>query len=337
MGRKTKPKQASSPDSKEEAIDDLFEQTKTDNPFLTLPPELTGKIGVLSSTPDLMVISYDFLAGFEYQIPSMLAATKEIVGEERVKNVLKSLLPKASSKEQLRALILDQRQRAKDIYGGSEFIKKITSEKKSFVSESVVNEIEMWIQAKQDESLVQFAETMFMYPKFKELENLDAAGVRKWLKENQAELPKIKKLVISNPKLFSCLPSEIGMFTDLKELKIDGTNLKTLPPEIKNLKELESLQISNSPNISLPFYLADLPKIRILQLDANNLETFPQVIFELHGLTALNLNQNQLAAIPKDLEKLKNLNTLFLSDNSIKNVASYHFQHGKFNVFGFVK
>lgn len=65
------------------------------------------------------------------------------------------------------------------------------------------------------------------------------------------------------------LPEKIGMFKKLKELILNGNNLRTLPPTITELKELEILDISMNTGLSIETEiekLKQLPKLRILKI-----------------------------------------------------------------------
>ena len=340
VGRKAKPKPSDG--KEEESIDKLFEQTaeqktqpvqkelkaskaetSSTNSAPNLPRELWGEIYELSSPfPKFGEVSKEFLKGFEFQISAWLAPIKKIIGDERVQLILKNLPPKADSKDELKALLLDQRQRAKDIYGGSELLEKLASEHKSLMSVSVVNEIEQWIQTKQDENLILLVHDLiasyaFLYPKFDELKNLDAESMRKWMEKNPSELNRIDIFSTSRNTKYSYLPAEIGLFTNLKYLTILQSDLRTLPPEIVKLEKLQNLAIFQSPHLSIPSYLADLPKLSGVNLSRNNFQTIPSVIFALSELKSLILNSNEIVVFPTDINKLEKLEWLDLSNNKI--------------------
>lgn len=65
------------------------------------------------------------------------------------------------------------------------------------------------------------------------------------------------------------LPEKIGIFKKLKELILNGNNLRRLPQSITELKELEILDISMNKELSIEAEiekLKQLPKLRILKI-----------------------------------------------------------------------
>ena len=277
-----------------------------------LPDEVLGNIVELSSFPT--VISKLFLKAFHFQVPSLLKTAKKIIGNERVQFVLQKLPSRAESYDQFKALLLDQRQRLKNINGGAEFLEKLAAER-SLLSRFVVYEIEKWIQPKLDESLVQLASVIIgkyttgnpyftFHLKFKELELLDADSIRIWMKDHREDLNVIDKIESENTP-FSCLPPEIGMMNSIKSIQLIASKLITFAPEIKSLTNLESIFFTNHSKISLPRYLTELPKLSILTLSYCKLERVPKIIFKLSHLKRINLSHNEITFIPKKFEELK--------------------------------
>ena len=326
--------------AEEETIDALFEnitqektpskqqtrqeaEIETNDYFSDLPPELLAKIGKESGNTQMHVTAKKFMDGFDYQIPSLLKGVKDAIGEERAQKIIKKL---PEPRAQLKALIVDQRERLKGIVGGPEFLDKLALEHPTLLSEKVVGIIEKWIQKKQDRSLTKFVTNIInnnasSFPKLNELKNLDANEIRAWMKENPVEINNIKQIVISDKTLDS-LPPEIGLFSEVTKLTLMDTNLKSLPSEIANMKNLEALIIIGTPTMSLPSHLVEIPKLTKLYLNSNKFEAIPSVVFKLANLQVLHFNNNNLTKIPQDIYNLKNLDSVNFDNNKISAVDS---------------
>jgi Leucine-rich repeat (LRR) protein len=57
---------------------------------------------------------------------------------------------------------------------------------------------------------------------------------------------------------------EVGQFTWLESLNLQGNKLKELPKWIGNLRNIEELLLSENPLIRIPENLNDLPKLNYL-------------------------------------------------------------------------
>jgi len=141
------------------------------------------------------------------------------------------------------------------------------------------------------------------------------------------------------------LPAEICNLTNLIEINLDGTHLKSLPSEIGNLTNLELLDIAYNPIAELPPTIAKLHNLKSLILDGiyfpifpleigkltaleklsyrsygeeNKVLTFfPPEIFNLINLQYLDLYEHKFKSLPNEIGNLKNLKILILDSNQL--------------------
>ncbi|MDI7163552.1 leucine-rich repeat domain-containing protein [Leptospira santarosai] len=102
----------------------------------------------------------------------------------------------------------------------------------------------------------------------------------------------VLKMKGTERKKLVTLSREIVRFQNLKELDLEGNQLKEFPKEIGNLKNLRKLDLSENP-----------------------LMFFPKEITNLESLEELNISGTELTIIPKEIGNLKNLKLLHLSKN----------------------
>ena len=113
----------------------------------------------------------------------------------------------------------------------------------------------------------------------------------------------------------SILPPEIGLLTELKELKLTSNRLTNLPPEIGNLSKLENFELGASLISHLPPEIGKLTNLKKIKLYKNQLISLPPEIGNLTKLEKLDLKHNKLAHLPPEFEKLTELKDLKLSMN----------------------
>ncbi|XP_078694333.1 uncharacterized protein LOC144923569 [Branchiostoma floridae x Branchiostoma belcheri] len=112
---------------------------------------------------------------------------------------------------------------------------------------------------------------------------------------------------------------EIGQFTQLEEVKIDGINLDDA--SLSNLfrcTSIRSLTLSNCRLESIPTSLANLEGLQTLDLSHNNLTTMPTGLFRsLPCLNRLNLSHNKIPEI-RDVAGAQALHKFDVSFNEIE-------------------
>ena len=113
------------------------------------------------------------------------------------------------------------------------------------------------------------------------------------------------------------LPKTIGNLANLRELKLDTNDLRTLPDEIGRLHHLERLSLSNNLLNDLPQSLSDLKNLKCLHLANNLFERMPDCIFETN-LTSLDFTSNKLKKLDRNLIDISStLKILSVYDNLI--------------------
>ena len=101
-----------------------------------------------------------------------------------------------------------------------------------------------------------------------------------------------------NNLLLSSLPPEIGLLTELRELRLDWNKLTSLPPEIGQLSQLKKLALNWNQIDQLPAEFSRLTALEILDLGSNRLNHLPAELENLTALRELSLSRNQLSALP---------------------------------------
>ncbi|MBS0652168.1 MAG: leucine-rich repeat domain-containing protein [Verrucomicrobia bacterium] len=143
-----------------------------------------------------------------------------------------------------------------------------------------------------------------------------ANEIRAWLNDpaNAERINKVQSLDLSNLEL-EVLPSEIGIFTQLKTLNLQNNRLFTLPPQIKGLVQLAHLDLSHNRLESLPPQIESLVELKYLNLDHNELRTLPPEIGRLIRLVQLYIDHNKLDSWPPEFGNLAGLHWLLYSNN----------------------
>lgn len=147
---------------------------------------------------------------------------------------------------------------------------------------------------------------------------------------------------------FHEIPSEIGLFTNLKVLKLVYNELVNLPEEIDKLTHLQTLHASHNkicvltPKInglinlteldlshnfidSLPNEIDNLTNIRNLILRHNHIYTLSIGIGQLTSLKDLDISENNIAELTDCMGNLTNLKTLSAGKNVIENISKSFF------------
>src|SRR5690606_51136 len=89
--------------------------------------------------------------------------------------------------------------------------------------------------------------------------------------------PDVTKINLSYSFMDS-LPEEIGIYSELRVLRLFRNRFVTLPEEIGNLKKLEILVLSSNNLEKLPASIGNLTNVNELSLQYNNLRSLPAEI-----------------------------------------------------------
>ena len=132
-------------------------------------------------------------------------------------------------------------------------------------------------------------------------------------------LRNLKNLNLSGNDL-STVPHEIYLLQKLEKLNLERNDLKTLPETLCNLENLKELCLNNNLLINLPVNLGNLNNLRKLHLQGNCIGSLPDSICRLLSLEVLNLFRNDLTTLPENFGALLTLRKLILSKNNLPNL-----------------
>ncbi len=118
------------------------------------------------------------------------------------------------------------------------------------------------------------------------------------------------------------IPASIGNLTALKELYLEGNDLKILPDTIGNLHTLEHLSLDFNLIDLLPNNFRNLTSLRYLSLCENCLREFSLVICDLQSIEELDLISCSIVSLPPEIGKLKSLQILHLEENNLNSLPA---------------
>lgn len=113
------------------------------------------------------------------------------------------------------------------------------------------------------------------------------------------------------------LPPDIEKLTNLEELSISRTNLRTFPLSLTKFPHLRKLDLSRNQIASIPAEINNLTSLETLFLNDNQIASIPSEIGSLTKLSIIQLSRNNISFIPTEIGKLTNLNYLYLEDNNL--------------------
>lgn len=160
-------------------------------------------------------------------------------------------------------------------------------------------------------------------------------GVDRWYNDSSVEgdketaraevirafLNQSNTLNLGNLRL-TCLPPEIGCLTNVKNLYVQGNQLKALPQEMARLPHLEQLYLRGNPLRQLSDWVGDFEKLGWLDLSSTQLELFPPAIARLKELIVLRVNSNGIESLPDEIGNLTKLRSLEASDNALSRLPN---------------
>ncbi|OSY88613.1 hypothetical protein WH52_02730, partial [Tenacibaculum holothuriorum] len=121
---------------------------------------------------------------------------------------------------------------------------------------------------------------------------------------------RVTEMHISNRNIGGNMPTEIGVFTELKHLFLPSYGLQSIAAEIGNANKLEELYLNNNSINSVPTEVYGLTNLRILNLSNNQIPTLQNGLGDLTNLEELYFNNTQVDVIPTTIGNLKKLETL---------------------------
>ena len=128
---------------------------------------------------------------------------------------------------------------------------------------------------------------------------------------------KVEVLILEKNDIIRLSEQSI-IFSNLKVIRINYTNLDTFPVFIREYKTLVELDLSNNKIKSIPHWIVELEYLESINLENNRLDSINLSTFKLINLRKLDLNNNQISLIPSQIEGLKQLEILNLESNKLK-------------------
>lgn len=129
----------------------------------------------------------------------------------------------------------------------------------------------------------------------------------------------LRSLDLSENK-FVELPSEIGLFLNLKTLTVNKNRLISLPDELGNLIKLETLSAVGNRLTIIPSSVSALSKLKQVYLSDNLIKEFPLMFCGLKHLDVIDLSKNKITEVPKGVGSLS-VTELNLNQNQIAVVS----------------
>lgn len=127
---------------------------------------------------------------------------------------------------------------------------------------------------------------------------------------------RLKELKVNGINL-KRIESRIVKLMWLVVLDLSGNSLTTWPKSFSGLVDLRELNLSNNQFSKVPvsFFLTVSKNLQLLDLSNNQLSMVPYVISRLARIATLNLSNNQLKRLPSTISSLTNLKILELVGN----------------------
>lgn len=120
----------------------------------------------------------------------------------------------------------------------------------------------------------------------------------------------------------SRLHPSLGSLTFLRELMLEGNQLRTLPTNLGSIRELDVLDLKGNPLGSVPDALRDMDSLRILELDSCGLDSLPGWIGDLDRIWYLGVGNNRLQTLPPSFERLRRLGILSIFNNRLRTLPT---------------
>jgi Leucine-rich repeat (LRR) protein/GTPase SAR1 family protein len=133
------------------------------------------------------------------------------------------------------------------------------------------------------------------------------------------ELTNLRDLWLNGNDL-KVLSPKIGQLSNLRDLGLGQNKLNDLPSEIGKLQALERLVLNRNTISNLPPEFSNLQSLRILDLNDNPVSKFPDVIFHFPNLKVLIISRTGLSGELVGIRSLTQLQKLDISGNSFANL-----------------
>ncbi|KAG7349951.1 small GTP-binding domain protein [Nitzschia inconspicua] len=125
-------------------------------------------------------------------------------------------------------------------------------------------------------------------------------------------IPNLRILQLESMPRLRCLPSNLGSFTKLQQLKLRGLSINALPNSLSSLGEsLEAMVITDCETLrNLPDGFGQLYNLQHLRTCGTPIQHLPANFGNLTGLQELEMEFQHLTQLPPGFNNLSNLHTL---------------------------
>lgn len=131
------------------------------------------------------------------------------------------------------------------------------------------------------------------------------------------EIPNIHKLNLTKMK-FPELPEEIGLLSELTELKLHFCGLSDLPDSFSQLTKIQACGLEGNKFKVLPRAVCSWQHLKHLSLDQLPLQSLPPEIKQLIGLESLYIRGCKIKQLPSEIGELPRLERLTLINLPLK-------------------
>ncbi|KAM9462875.1 leucine-rich repeat-containing protein 20 isoform 1-T2 [Clarias gariepinus] len=110
---------------------------------------------------------------------------------------------------------------------------------------------------------------------------------------------KIHTITLANNKLKSLSSKFFTMFTQLRELDVQGNTLTKLPDAVGDVQHLTSINLSNNNFSVFPEQLTNIQTLQNINMSGNQIAEVPwERVCAMSSLSALDLRSNPLTSSP---------------------------------------
>lgn len=151
--------------------------------------------------------------------------------------------------------------------------------------------------------------------------NLSDNDLTGWLPTELGLLTNLQELRLSTGSISGTLPAELAQLSNLRVLAVDSNLISgTIPSEFSKMSQLTTLDLDdNMLSGTLPAFLGQLEKLKRVELHSNSLSgTIPDKFTSASHLMAFDVEDNQISGtIPTELGLLDQLRELRLAHNRL--------------------
>lgn len=158
-----------------------------------------------------------------------------------------------------------------------------------------------------------------------EQEEVDDREVYTMLDVALGEPDKVQVLSLAYQEV-SSIPESIGKMTNLEEIYLNDTRIKSLPSALFSLSKLKKLDVSGNFHLkNIPASITSLKNLEFIKFGYNEQLNYNEILKNLGSMPSLktvNMMSNRLREVPTGIKHLKQIKELNLADNRLLEVPS---------------